>query len=119
MGEQKIKIQPQMAIGYEFNFCFIFYKLYSKEEEESENEEEEKKMKIEKRRKKMKMKKILFLLVDLGFKFHHLIVEHMTLTLVQVFEFYDITIEVDKGLYENDGTLAHIKLPNISPEIFK
>ncbi|CAB4411285.1 unnamed protein product [Rhizophagus irregularis] len=34
-------------------------------------------------------------------------------------EFYDITIEVGKDPYENDGTFAHIKLPNISPEIFQ
>ncbi|RIA96277.1 hypothetical protein C1645_872152, partial [Glomus cerebriforme] len=33
-------------------------------------------------------------------------------------EYYDITIEVDNDPYKNDGTLVHIKLPNILPEIF-
>ncbi|GBC27885.2 carbohydrate-binding module family 13 protein [Rhizophagus irregularis DAOM 181602=DAOM 197198] len=34
-------------------------------------------------------------------------------------EYYDITIEVGNDPYKNDGTLAHIKLSNISPEIFQ
>ncbi|GES83726.1 carbohydrate-binding module family 13 protein [Rhizophagus clarus] len=34
-------------------------------------------------------------------------------------EYYDITIEVGNDPNKNDGTLAHIKLPNILPEIFK
>ncbi|PKY42313.1 hypothetical protein RhiirA4_456080 [Rhizophagus irregularis] len=42
-------------------------------------------------------------------------------------EHYDVTIEVGNDPYikifrahmKNDGTLAHIKLPNISPEIFQ
>ncbi|GBC27901.2 carbohydrate-binding module family 13 protein [Rhizophagus irregularis DAOM 181602=DAOM 197198] len=34
-------------------------------------------------------------------------------------EYYDITIEVGNDPYKNDGTLVHIKLPNISPEIFQ
>ncbi|GET03143.1 carbohydrate-binding module family 13 protein [Rhizophagus clarus] len=34
-------------------------------------------------------------------------------------EFYDITIEVGDDPYNNDGILAHIKLPNILPKIFQ
>ncbi|PKY19232.1 hypothetical protein RhiirB3_432248 [Rhizophagus irregularis] len=34
-------------------------------------------------------------------------------------EYYDITIEVGNDPDKNDGTLAHIKLPNILPEIFQ
>ncbi|UZO02806.1 uncharacterized protein OCT59_021284 [Rhizophagus irregularis] len=36
-------------------------------------------------------------------------------------EYYDVTIEVgnDPNVKKNDGTLSHIKLPNISPEIFQ
>ncbi|GBC34391.2 BTB/POZ protein [Rhizophagus irregularis DAOM 181602=DAOM 197198] len=34
-------------------------------------------------------------------------------------EYYDITIETGKDPNNNVGTLAHIKLPNISPEIFQ
>ncbi|GBC27277.2 BTB/POZ protein [Rhizophagus irregularis DAOM 181602=DAOM 197198] len=34
-------------------------------------------------------------------------------------EYYDITIEVGNDPYKNDETLTHIKLPNISPEIFQ
>ncbi|RIA83041.1 hypothetical protein C1645_834414 [Glomus cerebriforme] len=34
-------------------------------------------------------------------------------------EYYDIIIEVGNDPYKNDGTLTHIKLPNISPETFQ
>ncbi|GBC27062.2 carbohydrate-binding module family 13 protein [Rhizophagus irregularis DAOM 181602=DAOM 197198] len=34
-------------------------------------------------------------------------------------EYYDITIEVGNDPNKNDGTLAHIKLPNILPDIFQ
>ncbi|GES83728.1 carbohydrate-binding module family 13 protein [Rhizophagus clarus] len=34
-------------------------------------------------------------------------------------EYYDITIEVGNDPHKNVGTLAHIKLPNILPEIFQ
>ncbi|GBC27280.2 carbohydrate-binding module family 13 protein [Rhizophagus irregularis DAOM 181602=DAOM 197198] len=34
-------------------------------------------------------------------------------------EYYDVTIEVGNDPNENDGTLSHIKLPNILPEIFQ
>ncbi|GBC45256.2 BTB/POZ protein [Rhizophagus irregularis DAOM 181602=DAOM 197198] len=35
-------------------------------------------------------------------------------------EYYDVTIEVGNDPYrKNDGTLVHIKLPNISPDIFE
>ncbi|GES91835.1 carbohydrate-binding module family 13 protein [Rhizophagus clarus] len=34
-------------------------------------------------------------------------------------EYYDITIEVGNDPYKNDGTLSHIKLSNILPEIFQ
>ncbi|GBC27279.2 BTB/POZ protein [Rhizophagus irregularis DAOM 181602=DAOM 197198] len=34
-------------------------------------------------------------------------------------EYYDVTIEVGNDPNKNDGTLSHIKLPNISPEIFQ
>ncbi|GBC40959.2 BTB/POZ protein [Rhizophagus irregularis DAOM 181602=DAOM 197198] len=34
-------------------------------------------------------------------------------------EYYDITIEVASNKIRNDGNLNHIKLPNISPEIFQ
>ncbi|GES83724.1 carbohydrate-binding module family 13 protein [Rhizophagus clarus] len=34
-------------------------------------------------------------------------------------EYYDITIEVGNGPNKNDGTLTHVKLPNILPEIFQ
>ncbi|CAB4385479.1 unnamed protein product [Rhizophagus irregularis] len=34
-------------------------------------------------------------------------------------EYYDITIEVGTDPYKDDETLSHIKLPNISPEIFE
>ncbi|GES76343.1 carbohydrate-binding module family 13 protein [Rhizophagus clarus] len=34
-------------------------------------------------------------------------------------QYYDVTIEVGNDPYKNDGTLSHIKLPNILPEIFQ
>ncbi|GBC11628.2 BTB/POZ protein [Rhizophagus irregularis DAOM 181602=DAOM 197198] len=34
-------------------------------------------------------------------------------------EYYDVTIEVGKDPNNDNGVLSHIKLPNISPEIFK
>ncbi|GES83718.1 carbohydrate-binding module family 13 protein [Rhizophagus clarus] len=34
-------------------------------------------------------------------------------------EYYDITVEVGNDPDKNDGTLTHIKLPNILPEIFQ
>ncbi|GES98950.1 carbohydrate-binding module family 13 protein [Rhizophagus clarus] len=34
-------------------------------------------------------------------------------------EYYDIIIEVGSDPYKNDGTLTHIKLPNILPETFQ
>ncbi|GBC34404.2 hypothetical protein GLOIN_2v1884231 [Rhizophagus irregularis DAOM 181602=DAOM 197198] len=34
-------------------------------------------------------------------------------------EYYDVTIEVVSNKKDNDGVVAHIKLPNISPEIFQ
>ncbi|CAB4398947.1 unnamed protein product [Rhizophagus irregularis] len=34
-------------------------------------------------------------------------------------EYYDITIEVGEDPNNDNGVLSHIKLPNISPEIFQ
>ncbi|GES83733.1 carbohydrate-binding module family 13 protein [Rhizophagus clarus] len=47
---------------------------------------------------------------------------HLSENLLEILddeEYYDITIEVGNDPYKNDGTLSHIKLPNILPEIFQ
>ncbi|GES83722.1 carbohydrate-binding module family 13 protein [Rhizophagus clarus] len=41
------------------------------------------------------------------------------LKLLEDEEYYDVTIEVGNDPNKNDGTLTHIKLPNILPDIFK